>query len=101
MRRFEREPDAASFALHDAQRVLARAYGFESWARLKAFVDGVTIARFAEAAKTGDLEQAGAGDAGGEAGAGGNGIKRQPAAKTVEIQVKNVNGFTKLVGFSS
>jgi transposase len=27
-------------------------------------------------------------------------IKRQPAARTVEIQVKNVNGFTKLVGFS-
>ena len=57
VRRFEREPDAASFALHDAQRVLARAYGFESWARLKAFVDGVTIERFAEAAKAGDLEQ--------------------------------------------
>jgi ankyrin repeat protein len=53
--RFERHPDPSSFALHDAQRVLARAYGYESWAKLKAFVDGVTVARFAEAAQTGDL----------------------------------------------
>ena len=29
--RFERNPDPASFALADAQRVLARAYGFPSW----------------------------------------------------------------------
>jgi hypothetical protein len=29
--RFEHKPDRAAFALHDAQRVLARAYGFESW----------------------------------------------------------------------
>ena len=57
VRRFEREPDLSRFALHDAQRVLARAYGFESWARLKAFVDGVTMKRFAEAAKTGDLDE--------------------------------------------
>ena len=28
--RFERSPDAANFALADAQRVLARAYGFSS-----------------------------------------------------------------------
>jgi ankyrin repeat protein len=55
--RFERSPDPASFALHDAQRVLARAYGYESWPRLKAFVDGATIARFAEAVKTGDMPQ--------------------------------------------
>jgi hypothetical protein len=31
-----------TFALHDAQFVLARAYGFESWPKLKAAVDGVT-----------------------------------------------------------
>jgi hypothetical protein len=28
--------------LHDAQLVLARSYGFESWPKLKAAVDGVT-----------------------------------------------------------
>ena len=32
----------STFALHDAQLVLARAYGFESWLKLKAFVDGVS-----------------------------------------------------------
>src|SRR4029453_19068711 len=32
--------DRATFALHDAQLVLARAYGFDSWPRLKAFVEG-------------------------------------------------------------
>ena len=56
VQRFERTPDPASFALHDAQRVLARAYGYESWTKLKAFVDGVTITRFVQAAKDGDLE---------------------------------------------
>ncbi len=45
-------------ALHDAQRVLARAYGFQSWARLKAFVDGANVARLAEAVQTGDIAQA-------------------------------------------
>jgi len=34
--------DATAFALHDAQLVLARAYGFDSWPRLKAFIDGLT-----------------------------------------------------------
>lgn len=32
----------STFALHDAQLVLARAYGFDSWPRLKAYVDGVS-----------------------------------------------------------
>lgn len=54
---FERNPDPSRFALNDAQRVLARAYGFDSWAKLKAFVDGATIARFAEAVKAGDMAQ--------------------------------------------
>ncbi len=54
---FERKPDASTFALNDAQRVLARAYGYQSWSKLKAFVDGATIARFAEAVKAGDLTQ--------------------------------------------
>jgi hypothetical protein len=57
IQKFEYSPDPSTFALHDAQRVLARAYGFESWPKLKAFVDGVTIARFGEAARSGDLQQ--------------------------------------------
>jgi ankyrin repeat protein len=56
--RFERHPDAAAFALHDAQRVLARAYGYQSWAKLKAFVDGANVARLAEAVQVGDVAQA-------------------------------------------
>ena len=48
--------EAENFQLSDAQLVLARAYGFESWAKLKAFVDGVTISRFVAAVQAGDLE---------------------------------------------
>jgi ankyrin repeat protein len=44
----------SSFALHDAQLVLARAYGFESWPKLKAFVDGVTDQRLRAAVRDGD-----------------------------------------------
>jgi len=54
---FEAQPDPATFALHDAQRVLARAYGFESWPKLKAFVDGANIARLAEVVQAGDVAQ--------------------------------------------
>lgn len=35
--------DPQKFALHDAQLVLARAHGFHSWPRLKAFVSGGMI----------------------------------------------------------
>jgi ankyrin repeat protein len=56
--RWERHPDPLKLALHDAQRVLARAYGFESWARLKAYVDGANVARLADAVTAGDLAQA-------------------------------------------
>jgi ankyrin repeat protein len=52
---FEHKPDPLSFALNDAQRVLARAYGYESWSRLKAFVDGVNVQELAEAVKAGDM----------------------------------------------
>lgn len=45
-----------TFALHDAQLVLARAYGFASWPKLKAYVDGVTVRRLAEAVRAGDLD---------------------------------------------
>ena len=58
VRLYERHPDLASFALHDAQRVLARAYGFESWAKIKAFVDGANVARLAQAVQSGDVAQA-------------------------------------------
>jgi ankyrin repeat protein len=52
-----RDGNPATFALHDAQLVLARAYGFESWPKLKAYVDGVNAKRIAEAVRVGDLEQ--------------------------------------------
>jgi ankyrin repeat protein len=50
-----RRADRANFALHDAQLVLARSYGFESWPKLKAFVDGVTIRRLADAVGANDF----------------------------------------------
>jgi ankyrin repeat protein len=50
-----RGADPATFALHDAQLVVARAYGFESWPRLKAYVDGVTVAGLADAVRAGDI----------------------------------------------
>ncbi|MBI2688813.1 MAG: ankyrin repeat domain-containing protein [Acidobacteria bacterium] len=49
--RFFRDANAAEFALHEAQLVLARCYGYESWPKLKAYVDGVTIGRLVEAVK--------------------------------------------------
>jgi ankyrin repeat protein len=48
---------ASKFALHDAQLVIARSYGFESWPKLKAYVDGVTVKRFADAVSADDLAQ--------------------------------------------
>ena len=50
-----RAADPATFALHDAQLVIARAYGFESWPKLKAYVDGVTVAGLADAVRAGDI----------------------------------------------
>src|ERR1035441_1301336 len=41
--------------LSDAQRELARAYGFDSWPKLKACVDGANVSRLAEAVKAGGL----------------------------------------------
>lgn len=49
-----RGANADSFALSDAQLVLARAYGFRSWPALKAFVDGDTVRRLVEAVRAGD-----------------------------------------------
>src|SRR5438128_12463710 len=52
-----RAADPSTFALHDAQLAIARSYGFESWPKLKAYVDGVTIRRLADAIRAGDLAQ--------------------------------------------
>jgi ankyrin repeat protein len=53
-----RGADPAKFALHDAQLVLARSYGFDSWPKLKAYVDGLTVERLAQFVRANDLEQA-------------------------------------------
>jgi len=52
-----RGADPGTFALHDAQLVLARAYGFQSWPKLKAYVDGMTAKRLIEAVRAGDMEK--------------------------------------------
>lgn len=41
VRGHEQAPDPAAFALHDAQRVLARSYGFASWQKLKSYVQTI------------------------------------------------------------
>jgi ankyrin repeat protein len=51
-----RDANLNTFALHDAQLVLARAYGFQSWPKLKAYVDGVTAASLKSAVRAGDIE---------------------------------------------
>src|SRR5262245_59291368 len=55
---YHRTATPETFALHDAQFVLARSYGFESWPKLKAAVDGVTATRLHEAAQSGNLQAA-------------------------------------------
>jgi hypothetical protein len=52
----EREP-GKPYALHDAQFALAREYGFDTWPKLKAFVEGVRERRLAEAVRSGELAQ--------------------------------------------
>jgi ankyrin repeat protein len=54
--RFDRDAGREEFALHHAQLVLARSYGFDSWPKLKAFVDGITISRLIDAVRAGDLD---------------------------------------------
>ena len=46
-----REARPETFALHDAQLVIARAYGLESWPKLKALIDGVTVKRLIDAVR--------------------------------------------------
>jgi len=48
--------DPPTFALHDAQLVIARAYGFDSWPKLKAFVDGATVGRLVDAVRAGRVD---------------------------------------------
>ena len=55
---YHRTATRETFALHDAQFVLARAYGFESWPKLRAAVDGVTAAKLHEAAESGAVATA-------------------------------------------
>jgi len=52
-----RGADRETFALHDAQLVLARAYGFESWPKLKAHVDGATVRRLVGAVRAERLDE--------------------------------------------
>jgi ankyrin repeat protein len=52
---FEQSPDPATFALADAQRVLARAYGFSSWPALTHHALGVNFAAFLAAAEADDV----------------------------------------------
>ncbi|MES1261220.1 MAG: ankyrin repeat domain-containing protein [Acidobacteriota bacterium] len=49
--------DPATFALHDAQLVLARSYGFDSWPKLRAWVDGATVQRLVGYVRAGDHAQ--------------------------------------------
>jgi ankyrin repeat protein len=49
-------PPSPTFALHHAQLVVARSYGFDSWPKLKAYVDGITIGRLIEAVGNGATE---------------------------------------------
>src|SRR5579859_2328338 len=53
---YHRTATPESFALHDAQFVLARSYGFESWPKLKAAVDGVTARKLHEAVESADSD---------------------------------------------
>jgi ankyrin repeat protein len=46
---------APAFTLQQAQLVLARSYGFDSWPKLKAYVDGVTVRRLVDAVNAGDI----------------------------------------------
>jgi len=53
--RFHKGADRSTFKLHDALLVLARSYGYDSWPKLKAHLDGVIVGRLASAARANDL----------------------------------------------
>lgn len=48
------DADPETFALHDAQLVIARAQGFQSWPRLKAYIEGANVRALVDAVKSGD-----------------------------------------------
>ncbi len=52
---FEQRPDHANFSLVDAQRVLARAYGFAGWTALRQHVAGLNVQAFCAAVDAGDI----------------------------------------------
>lgn len=52
-----RGANVTTFTLHDAQLVIARAYGFDSWPALKTHVDGLTAKQFIAAARDNNLEK--------------------------------------------
>jgi len=54
---YYRGADPATLALHDAQLVLARSYGLESWPKLKSRVQGGTVAQLVEAVRHGEITQ--------------------------------------------
>jgi ankyrin repeat protein len=51
------DANPSTFALHDAQLVIARAYGLESWPKLKAYVEGATVRRLVDAVRAGDIRE--------------------------------------------
>src|SRR6185503_1245689 len=53
--RFERDAKPAALTLVDAQRVLARAYGFFSWTKLKQHIDGLNVEAFCAAVESRDV----------------------------------------------
>jgi ankyrin repeat protein len=54
--RFYEDADRSTFKLHDALLVLARSYGYDSWPKLKAYVDGLVVGRLATAVRANDLD---------------------------------------------
>lgn len=48
------DADPETFALHDAQLVIARAQGFQSWPKLKAYIEGANVRALVDAVKAGD-----------------------------------------------
>ena len=57
VRTFERDPDLDKFKLTDAQRILARAYGFLSWRQLRRHIDSLDINEFCQAVSRSDLNR--------------------------------------------
>jgi len=54
-----RGANSTTFALHDAQLVIARAYGYESWPRLRAALSEMLLEDFLTAVRADALERAG------------------------------------------